>query len=165
MLAFWIVGGVGVALFLVTFVFGELLDGVLDGVDFTGGFLSTAAVAGFAAAFGIVGGIAMSMGAPLLLAVVVGVVAGAAIGAVGGLTTKVVKNTPTDRAPGADDLVGARGVVVSAIGDGAYGEVLVRVGGHRQKYNARSESGAIAVGSDVLVTDSLSSSSVRVRAL
>ncbi|GAB3440214.1 hypothetical protein GCM10027517_14520 [Phycicoccus ginsengisoli] len=165
MLAFWIVGGLGVVLLLLTFVVGDLFDGVLDGVDFTGRFLSTAAVAGFAAAFGIAGAVAMSMGAPLVLAVVVGVVAGAAMGAVGGLTTKVVSNTPTDRAPGADDLVGARGVVVSAIGDGAYGEVLVRIGGHRQKYNARSESGAIAVGSDVLVTDSLSSSSVRVRAL
>ena len=165
MLAFWIVGAIGAALFLLTFVVGDLLDGIFDGLDFTGGFLSTAAIAGFAAAFGVSGGIAMSAGAPLLLALVIGVVTGAAVGAISGLTTKVVSNTPTDRAPGADDLVGARGVVVSAIADGSYGEVLVRVGGHRQKYNARAESGAIAVGADVLVTDSLSSSSVRVRAL
>lgn len=165
MLAFWIVGGIGAVALLISFIVGDLFDGLFDGVDVTGGFLSTAALAGFAAAFGLGGGIAASMGASMGVAIAIGIAAGVAVGLITGLTTKFVASSPTDRAPGADDVIGSQGVVVSTIGDGSLGEILIRVGGHRLKYNARSDSGAIPVGADVVVTASLSSTSVRVRAL
>ena len=62
MLAFWIVGAAGAVLFLVSLLLGDVLDGVFDSLEgATGGLLSTAAVGGFAGAFGLAGGTFMAL--------------------------------------------------------------------------------------------------------
>ncbi len=75
--------------------------------------------------------------------------------------TRAVRNAPTDRAPGPQDLIGATGVVVTPIPGGSYGEIVVQVGGHRMKLSARAAE-SIAAGADVVITHSLSATSVRV---
>ena len=164
MLAFWIVGAAGAVLFLVSLVLGDVLDGVFDSLEgATGGLLSTAAVGGFAGAFGLAGGTFMALTdfgfGP---AVLVGVLAGVLMAAFSAAVTRSVHNAPTDRAPGPQDLIGATGVVVTAIPGGSYGEVVVQVGGHRMKLSARAAE-PIAAGADVVITQSLSATSVRVQ--
>ena len=163
LLAFWVIGGAGAVLFLVSLLFGDIFEGLFDTLEgSTGGLLSTAAVAGFAGAFGLGGGAFMAVtDAGFGPAVLVGLVAGLAMAAFSVVLTRSVHNTPTDRAPGPQDLIGAGGVVVTAIPAGSYGEVVIQVGGHRLKLSARAAE-PIPSGADVVVTQSLSPTSVRV---
>ena len=164
MLTFWIVGGVGAALFLVSLFLGDVLEGLLDGLEgVTGGLLSTAAIGGFAGAFGLAGGTVMAAtDLGVGPAALIGVVAGALMAAFSAALTRSMHNAPTDRAPGPQDLIGAAGVVVTAIPAGSYGEIVVQVGGHRLKLSARAAE-PITSGADVVITQSLSATSVRVK--
>ena len=60
MLIFWVIAGVALLLLLLTVVFGDFLDGVVDAIDVTGGYLSSTVVLSFLAAFGIVGGLVLA---------------------------------------------------------------------------------------------------------
>jgi membrane protein implicated in regulation of membrane protease activity len=66
---------------------------------------------------------------------------------------------PTDATPTAEDLVGKRGVVVTPVPAGGFGEVRIRVGGQPMKLYARA-SKPISLGVAVLVTAALSETSV-----
>ena len=72
-----------------------------------------------------------------------------------------MSDMPTDATPTAADLAGARGVVVTPIPAGGFGEVRVRVGGQPMKLYARA-SNPIALGAAVVVTQALSETSVLV---
>lgn len=72
-----------------------------------------------------------------------------------------ISDMPTDVTPTVTDLMGARGVVVTPIPAGGFGEVRVRVGGQPMKLYARSAN-PIALGAAVIVTDALSETSVLV---
>jgi membrane protein implicated in regulation of membrane protease activity len=163
LIAFWIVGGAGAVLFLASLFLGDVLDGMFDGLEgLAGGLLSTAAIAGFAGAFGLAGGTVMAAtDVGFGVAALVGVVAGALMATFSALLTRSMHRAPTDRTPGPQDLVGASGVVVTPIQAGSYGEIVVQVGGHRLKLSARAAE-PIASGEDVVVTQSLSATSVRV---
>ena len=165
MLAFWIIGGIGAALFLLSMIVGDILDGLFDSLDgISGGLLSTASVAGFAGAFGLAGGTFMAVtNLGFGLAVIVGLVAGILMGALSMAVTKSVANGPTDRAPKGEDLIGAAGVVITDIATGSMGQVSIQVGGHRLKFNARADQ-PLPSGASVVVTQSLSATSVRVTA-
>lgn len=161
MTAFIIVAVVGVLLLLLSLVLDDFLGGVLEGVDFTGGYLSTSAIAAFMATFGLAGALWMGRSESTGQSILVGIVAGLAVGGLAGFVTRSMINAPTDRTPTPADAVGALGVVVTAIPDDGFGEVNIRIAGAPLKLNARADA-ALPIGTEVVVTASLSATSVRV---
>jgi hypothetical protein len=158
---FIVVGVVGLLLLILSLVLDDFLDGVLEGIDFTGGYLSTSAIAAFMAAFGLVGALWMGQSDSLGQSVLAGAAAGLAMGGIAGWVTRVMVHSPTDRTPSPTDAVGASGVVITAIPEGGFGEVNIRLAGAPLKLNARA-SRPLAVGTEVVVVASLSATSVRV---
>jgi membrane protein implicated in regulation of membrane protease activity len=157
--AFLVIGGVGIALLGVSFVAGELLDGVLDGIG--GDWLSGAAIAGFLAAFGFGGALALNAGAGTGVAALVGLVAGGVAGGFAGWLTTTLQKDGGDATPRSSDLTGREGTVISAVPADGYGEVSVVVSGHITKLNARGDE-ALAVGTPVRVSAVLSPTAVQV---
>ncbi len=70
-----------------------------------------------------------------------------------------VGDMPTDATPTATDLAGAKGVVVTPVPAGGFGEVRVRIGGQPMKLYARATK-PIALGAAIIVTEALSETSV-----
>lgn len=162
MVAYYVVGGLGVALLLVSLVAGDVLPHhALESLDVADGYLSTAAIGGFAGAFGLAGGVAAALGSPGWLAMVVGVVVGAAVGAGAGWLVRSLKSAPEHQTPTSTDVLGVEAVVVSPIPVGGYGEVSITVRGVRRKLSALADR-PFSAGQPVRVTHTLSPTSVRV---
>ncbi|MEO7059933.1 MAG: hypothetical protein ABI083_09455 [Lapillicoccus sp.] len=162
MVAYYVIGGLGVTVLLLSVLVGDLLPhGAIESLDVTDGFLSTAALGGFAGAFGLAGGVATASGAPTWLAVLAGIVVGLAVGVGAGYLVRALKNGPEHPAPSGADLVGATAMVVSPIPAGGFGEVSVTVNGIRRKVSALADR-PFAAGAQVQVTHTLSPTSVRV---
>lgn len=162
MVAYYVIGGLGVLVLLLSVLVGDLLPhGAVESLDVTDGYLSTAALGGFAGAFGLAGGVTDALGAPTWLAVVLGVVIGLGVGAGAGSLVRALKNEPEHRTPSGVDLVGLDAVVVSPIPADGFGEVSVTVHGIRRKLSARADK-PFGTGERVRVTHSLSPTAVRV---
>ncbi len=162
MVAFYVIGGFGALILVLSIVVGDLLPhGAIESLDVTDGYLSTAALGGFAGAFGLAGAVSVASGTPTWAAVVIGVLVGLAVGVGAGYLVRVLKNGPEHAAPSGADLVGASATVVSAIPEGGFGEVSVTVNGIRRKVSARADR-PFATGDRVRVTHSLSPTAVRV---
>lgn len=167
MTAFVTLGGVGLALVLVSLLLGELVDGALgllhvdvDGFD---GFLSGPVIGGFLAAFGF--GAALVTGATAAgpgLGAVAGLCSGIAVGGAAGVFTRAVMRMPTDRTPRSSDLIGVFATVVTPIRPAAYGEITLRAGGQFRKLAARADE-PVPAGASVYVVEALSATSVVVR--
>lgn len=160
--AFVIIGGVGLAVVVLSLFVGDFLDGVLDFEHFSlgDGVLSTPVVGAFLAAFGAGGalllrGLQVSLAGSVLGALGAGVV----LGGVTLLLVRSLMHMPTDATPRAADLVGSMGTVVTRIPEGGLGEISLVAAGQRLKLNARA-SGPIANGSSVIVVDVTSPTSV-----
>ena len=160
MVGFLVIGGVGIALLLVSLLIGEFLDGVFDGVG--GEWFSGAALAGFLGAFGFAGALAVSASSSSLVGVVVGILAGLVIGAgVGVLTARLRADDDTTTVRSAN-MIGVHGTVIFAVPPGAgYGEVSVVVAGHITKLNAQSAE-ALPAGTAITVAAVLSPTAVSV---
>ena len=153
------IGGVGIVLLLVSFVLGDLVDGIFDGVGPDG--LSGLAVAGFLAAFGFVGALVLDAGASSPVAIVAGLLAGAAAGAGAGYaSTKLMQGGDEDTVRSAG-LVGLPGNVVEAVPENGLGVVSVVASGHITRLNARADE-PLPAGSAIVVTGVLSPTSVTV---
>lgn len=162
MVVFSVVGGLGALVLVLSIVVGDLLPhGAVESLDFTDGYLSTAALGGFAGAFGLAGAVSVAAGAPTWLAVLAGVLVGLAVGVGAGYLVRTLKNGPEHAAPSGADLVGAAAMVVSAIPEGGFGEVSVTVNGIRRKVSARADR-PFATGERVRITHTLSPTAVRV---
>lgn len=157
------VGLVGVGLVVLTLVAGDFLDGVLDGVDLTGGILSTPVLGGFLAAFGLVGAVTVGALGPLVAALA-GAGAGVGFGALALALTRRVMHMPTDPTPRTEDLVGRAGTVLSRVPEGGYGQVRVATHGQHIHVSARAAA-PLAAGAAVVVVEVLSSSAVLVAPL
>ena len=158
MTVFLVIGAVGLVVLLVSLLVGELFDGVFDALP--GDVLSTSVVAGFLAAFGFAGALAVgALGTGV--AVLVGLVAGGLVGGGAGWLTKSLAGLRTDATPTGAALVGLPGTVVTQIPSQGYGEVSVTVAGHLTKLNARADE-VLLVGTPVTVTATLSPTSVMV---
>jgi membrane protein implicated in regulation of membrane protease activity len=158
---FLIIGGLGVALLAVSLFVGDVLH--LGHPDADGPF-SVPAIAGFVGAFGFGGAIAAALtGGAGILAVVVGLIAGIAVAIPSAwgtmLLARAAARMRTDATPTRSDLVGRLGVVVTAIGQDAYGEVRITIGGQPVKLNARSDR-PVALGARVFVVEAPSDTSV-----
>ncbi|WP_373039545.1 hypothetical protein [Streptomyces sp. NRRL S-448] len=94
--------------------------------------------------------------------------AGAAAGAGAGWSayrlSRALARDTGGAAPRHGELVGSAGTVVTAIPADGYGEVLLRLGGQPVKYAATAD-GPVALGAEVWVTATPSSTSVGVRAV
>lgn len=160
MVAFLVIGGLGVVLLLVSLLIGEFLDGMFDGVG--GEWFSGAAVAGFLGAFGFAGALAFNASSSTVVGIAVGIAAGLAIGVgVGVLTARLRTDDDTTTVRSAN-LVGVHGTVIFDVPAAAgYGEVSVVVAGHITKLNARSVE-ALPAGTAITVAAVLSPTSVSV---
>lgn len=161
MTVFLVLGVVGLLLLLASLVLGDVLEGVLDGVELGGDWLSGTAVAAFLAAVGFAGALATQAGLGTLGATGVGVAAGVAAGALAGLLTRALTREDDDVTPRSGALLGATATVVSDVPADGYGTVSLVVAGHPTRLNARSATG-LRTGQQVRVSAVLSSTAVQV---
>lgn len=138
-----------------------LADGALDFIPDTEWFSLTGIAAGVAM-FGFTAGILEGVGIPMAISLVVGGVAGlGVIVAVSWLIYKL-RNVPSSGANSSiNALIGATGTVVTPIPAGGTGEVDVRFGGERQRFNAICDEAVPAAG-QVSIVGIVSPTCVRV---
>lgn len=117
--------------------------------------LSMPVLAGFLGAFGFGGAIVASLlpGRGSTTAVIgagFGLVAAIPTGWLVGRLVEAAMNMPTDATLTSNDLIGAMGVVISAVPVGGYGEVRLAVAGTQMKLHARCDE-ALPLGTRVFV--------------
>ncbi len=165
-ITFLVIGGIGLALLVVSLLFGDVLGG--DGLG--GGWaegavgpLSLPSISGFVGAFGFAGAAAAALTGTGAVAVLVGLVVGVAVAIPAAIGTvalsRVAAHMRTDATPTRGDLVGRLGTVVTPIPADGYGEVRVRLGGQPVKLNARADR-PVALGARVFVIEAPSETSV-----
>ncbi|WP_299443313.1 hypothetical protein [uncultured Phycicoccus sp.] len=154
-----VIGGIGILLLLVSFVLGDILDGVLDSIGPEA--FSGLAIAGFLAAFGFVGALTLDTGASAGVAIIAGLVAGVAAGAGAGYASSRLMRGGDESTVRTSGLVGLSGTVVEAVPADGYGMVSVTAAGHITRLNARCEE-PLPGGTAVVVTAVLSPTSVMV---
>lgn len=153
MLAFVLVGSVGLLVLLLSVVLADAVDGVLD----LPGDLTLPALGAGTAAFGF-GGALVLRSTGTLLAVLAGAVAAVVVGTAAALATRALIGG--DQAPvRSADLYGVFGTVVTRIPARGYGEVSVPQGGSLVKLSAKAEQ-PLPAGTPVYVTEVLSATSV-----
>ena len=159
---FVIIGGLGLAIVVVSLLFGDLLDGVFEFAHFdvADGWLSTPVLGAFLAAFGFAGALLLrGLEMSVLGASAGGLVAGVTLGGITMTLVRALMNMPTDPTPRTGDLVGKLATVVTRIPEGGLGEVALTASGQRMKLSARSDT-PIANGTTVVVVDVTSPTSV-----
>lgn len=165
MTGFLVIGGIGLAIVVVSLILGDIFEGIFDAfdLDFGAGIFSAPVVGSFLAAFGFGASVVM-YAAPVGAAggALSGLGSGLVVGGIALFMTRSLMQMPTDATPKSEDLVGTRGHVVTPIPDGGFGEVTVRLHGQSLKHNARSVA-AVDAGERVEVVEVLSASSVLVR--
>ena len=116
--------------------------------------LSMPVLAGFLGAFGFGGAIVASLlpggAGAAVIAAGAGLVAAIPTGWVVGRLVEAAMNMPTDATLTSNDLIGAMGVVISAVPVGGYGEVRLSVAGTQMKLHARCDE-PLALGTRVFV--------------
>lgn len=164
-LTFLVIGGIGLALLVISLVVGDLLH--LGGVDADGPF-SVPAIAAFLGGIGFVGAIpaALIQGSlgttpTVLISGGIGLVAAVPISWGAIRLTRGLMNMATDPTLTDAALVGALGTVVTPITGTGYGEVRIRVQGNALEYAARSAM-PLAIGTPIYVVETLSPTSVEV---
>lgn len=158
MIAFLIIGSVGILLLVLSLIVGDLLDGLLD---FGGDLFSGAALAGFLGAFGFGGALVYDLSDSLGLAIGLGLVSGLVVGAGVGWASYRLKQGGDESNVRTAELTGHEGTVISAIPADGFGEVSVVAAGHITKLNARA-SAPLSAGTPVRVVAVLSPTSVLV---
>ena len=162
MTAFVIIGAVGLAIVVVSLVFGDFLDGVLEfeHFEFGDGVLSTPVVGAFLTAFGATGWLLTAVQElPVAVATAGGVGGGLVLGGTTLFLVRALMHMPTDATPRTADLVGSIGTVVTRIPADGLGEISVISAGQRMKLYARSDA-PVPSGSKVIVVDVTSPTSV-----
>lgn len=170
MVAFLVIGALGLAIVVLSLVLGEFLEGVFEGFDIdvdvdvdADGLFSTPVIGSFLAAFGFGAALVMyATNSGAGIAALGGVGSGVIMGGAALVITRAFMHMPTDRNVNTRDLVGKAGVVISPIPVGGFGEVTVRHAGQLLKLHARSEE-ALAAGTPVWVIAVTSPSSVFVK--
>jgi membrane protein implicated in regulation of membrane protease activity len=154
-----VVGGIGIALLLLSLLAGDLVDGILDGVGTD--LLSGLVVAGFLAAFGFVGALVAESGGSTAVVLLAGLVAGVAVGAGAGAMSRRLMRGGDEATVRSSGLVGLSGTVVEPVPADGFGMVNVVASGHMTRLNARADE-PLPSGTAVVVTSVLSPTSVRV---
>lgn len=163
MVEFLVIGGIGLAVLVVALVVGDVLDlgGPLGGLLESDVF-SIASLSAFTGAFGFGGAIAQELSSTLWVSIPVGVVMGLLFSWFTVWFTRKLKNSRTDANVNTSALVGHEALVLTAIPEGGYGQVRLRVAGHQLTYSAKAPV-AIDGGTRVWITNVLSATAVEVR--
>ncbi|MGY1744684.1 NfeD family protein [Blastococcus sp. SYSU D00695] len=163
--AFLVVGGVGVALLLVSLLVGEIGHLAFDA---DGGPFSLEAVAALLGGVGFGGAAATALlpdtvdgAAAVAIALVAGLVLAVPLAWGAIRLSRAFRDMPTTETLTRHHLAGTQGVVVSAVPAGGYGEVRLTVAGQGLKYAARSDD-ALPAGTPVYVVEALSETAVHV---
>lgn len=164
---FLVIGAVGLVVLLLSLFVGEFGDLGLGDVDAEGPF-SVPAIAALLGGLGFGGAAATSLlpdDLPDAVAALLALAAGLAVavplawGAV--RLSRALKDMPTQPTLTRHHLVGAQGVVVSAVPSPGYGEVRLTLAGQQLKFSARSDV-PLRAGTPVYVVEALSETAVEV---
>lgn len=159
MTPYLVIGGIGVALLVVSLVVGEIFDGLFDAIG--GDLVSGASLAAFLGALGFVGALTYGSTGSHGWATAAGLGSGLVIGAGAGFLTRALGRDDDDSTVRSSTLAGRDATVVSAVPAEGYGEISIVVHGHLTKLNARSAE-ALPAGTPVTITAVLSPTSVQV---
>ena len=162
---FLLVGALGVAVLLLSLFAGEI--GEFGHPDADGPF-SVPAIAALLGGIGF-GGAAASAVLPealpdavtVLLSVAVGLAVAVPLAWGAVRLSRALRDMPTQETLTRHHLIGAQGVVVSAVPVSGFGEVRLAVAGQQLKFAARSDT-ALPAGTPVYVVEALSDTSVHV---
>lgn len=160
-------GIAGIVLLVLALVFDGVLEGLFGGAPggFLDGLISLPVIAGFLSMLGFGGALVLgTTGLGTGPAALAGTAAGTGAAFLTWKFTRVLMRDQTARTPRGDDLLGSAGSVVTAIPADGYGEVLVHLAGQPMKLAAKSGT-ALARGTEVWVAETLSPTSVAVRAV
>ncbi|MDT0274445.1 NfeD family protein [Blastococcus goldschmidtiae] len=164
---FLVIGVLGLVVLVLSLFVGEFGDLGIGDVDADGPF-SVPAIAALLGGIGFGGAAATSLlpddlpdavAALLALAVGLAVAVPLAWGAV--RLSRAFKDMPTQPTLTRHSLVGAQGVVVSAVPSPGYGEVRLTLAGQQLKFSARSDV-PLPTGTPVYVVEALSDTAVEV---
>ncbi len=162
---FLVIGVLGLLVLLLSLFVGELGDlgpGDADGpfsVPALAALLGGIGFGGAAASTLLPGSLPDAVAALVSLAVGVVVAVPLAWGAI--RLTRALQDMPTQPTLTRPSLVGAQGVVVSAVPSPGYGEVRLTLAGQQLKYSARSDA-PLSAGTPVYVVEALSETAVEV---
>ena len=161
---FLVIGAIGVVVLVLSLVVGELGD--LAG-DADGPF-SLPAIAALIGGIGFGGAAATALlpdalgdSARVLVAALVGLAVAVPLAWGAVRLSRGLRDMPTAETLTRQHLLGAQGVVISAVPSPGYGEVRLAVAGQQLKFSARSEL-PLAAGTPVYVVDTLSDTAVEV---
>ncbi|SDF99613.1 hypothetical protein SAMN05660662_4089 [Blastococcus aurantiacus] len=164
---FLVIGVLGLVVLLLSLFVGEFGELGLGDLDADGPF-SVPALAALLGGIGFGGAAAVSLlpgslpdavTALLALAVGIGVAVPLAWGAI--RLSRALKDMPTQPTLTRHSLLGAQGVVVSAVPSPGYGEVRLALAGQQLKFSARSDV-PLPTGTPVYVVEALSETAVEV---
>ncbi len=163
--AFLVVGGIGVALLVLSLVVGEI--GHLGAAD-ADGPVSLEVVAALLGGVGFGGAAATALlpaslptSLTVLVALLVGVIAAVPLAWGAYRLSRALRDMPTTATLTRSSLAGAQGVVVSAVPAGGFGEVRLDLAGQGLKYAARCDA-PLPAGTPVYVVEALSETAVHV---
>ena len=162
---FLLVGALGIVVLLLSLFAGEIGDFGHPDAD---GPFSVPAIAALLGGVGF-GGAAASAVLPealpdavtVLLSVAVGLAVAVPLAWGAVRLSRALKDMPTQETLTRHHLIGAQGVVVSAVPSPGYGEVRLALAGQQLKYAARSDA-PLPAGTPVYVVEALSDTSVQV---
>lgn len=164
---FLVIGGIGVAVLVLSLVVGELGDLGAGHADADGPF-SVPAIAALVGGVGFGGAAATALlpdalpdAVGVLLAVLVGLAVAVPLAWAAVRLSRALKDMPTTETLTRHHLVGAQGVVVSAVPSPGFGEVRLAVAGQQLKLSARSDV-PLPAGTPVYVVDAISDTAVEV---
>jgi membrane protein implicated in regulation of membrane protease activity len=164
---FLVLGAVGLAVLLLSLFVGELGELGIGDVDVDGWF-SVPAAAALLGGVGFGGAAATSVlpqdlpdAVTALLAVAVGLAVAVPLAWGAVRLSRALKDMPTQETLTRHHLVGAQGVVVSAVPGAGYGEVRLALAGQQLKFSARSDV-PLPAGTPVYVVEALSETAVEV---
>lgn len=154
-IVFLAIGAVGIVVAALTLLGGSLFE-------LGDGLFSTEAAATFVGAFGFASAAAYQTvgdSIDVVGSAGIGVIVAVPLAFLAARMVERVGDMSTDATPSATDLAGAKGVVVTPVPAGGFGEVRVRIGGQPMKLYARAAK-PIALGAAIIVTEALSETSV-----
>jgi membrane protein implicated in regulation of membrane protease activity len=164
---FLVIGGFGAGVLVLSLLVGEIGGALHLSADADGPF-SVPAIAALVGGVGFGGAAATAVlpgslpdGLTVLIALVIGLAIAVPLAWAAIRFSRSLQNMPTQETLTRDHLVGAQGVVVSAVPAGGYGEIRLVVGGQPLKLSARSDV-PLPSGTPVYVTDTISDTAVEV---
>ena len=162
MTIFLVIGGLGIALLVLSLVLGDIFGDLdMDVPLLDSDLFSTASIAGFLGALGFSGAATLHLSGIVVLAVAVGVVVGLGFGWAAIKLSRFLKRGELSDAYTTGSLIGADAFVITDIPAGGFGEIRLSVRGHITKLNARAAE-AIPVGTAVWISGVVSPTAVEV---